>query len=92
MADKPINQAPEETGEIYAIYGREDALNNRLVQYPENQFAHAVGKTVANKGEMPYIDAKSAFASTLSASSAAEGTSTMTPAVLMPYSFASSTK
>lgn len=62
MADKPVNNAPEETGAAYSFYGRKDNTNNTFSQFPENEVAHAVGKTATAKGQMPYIDANGKIA------------------------------
>lgn len=50
MADKPINQAPEQSDAMYSVYVRKNNTTNDLTQVPANQFAHAVGLTAANRG------------------------------------------
>lgn len=57
MADKPVNQAPEQSDALYSLYARENNTTNRFTQIPANQFAHAVGLTGSDKGKTPYVDA-----------------------------------
>jgi hypothetical protein len=62
MADKPINLAPEDSSELYSLYGRKNTTTNDLIQIPKNQFANAVGFAAADKGKTPYIDANGDYA------------------------------
>lgn len=62
MVDKPINLAPSETDAVFSFYGRKNNVTNDLVQYPEDEVAHAVGKTASDKGEVPYVDANGKIA------------------------------
>ena len=57
MADKPINQAPEQSDALYSVYARKNNTDNTLSQIPANQFAHAVGFDADDAGKVPYIDA-----------------------------------
>lgn len=62
MADRPINQAPEESSALYSLYARKNNTTNNLIQIPAKQFAHSVGFSASDKGKIPYIDANGDYA------------------------------